>query len=1089
MANQLELEQRPFIELQIEALVQENQIKQKRVNKFVEVLRSKLIGIDKKDYEKRLNGRQKLPMIGRPNSFGQDYPEHFKFLPPRQIKVIGGIRTSSAIKRISCVDLAICMPVECLDKRDIKNQKYHAKRALYLAQLATLLSRYETGNSTETLIQKMDFRYYQGDFMKPVLLIVPKDLKLRQDTVFQIFVCPDSEAPFKTNMLAPEHGNVAPKWFFKDYQFSTPPEGDLTVFISGDSDKCASPFYNSGILFDLEMLTNSDIIVEHIEPYQSLKEALLLLKIWLLQRDLHHHFSFILSMYLAHLQANQIVHQNMSAYQVFKLAMKSLASLDWAAAGLSFYHDSTKDIPSYKSYFPLVFCSPSGKLNLCYNITSDFYERLRHEVDCTLKILAKNSQDTFEYLFLRKVNFETKFDVIVHIPKCTRKLPMKQDYLKTFLDRGTLAPVVYSAKILELVKEGMQDRAILIQQSTEHLLLKRRWNYRCSAYNPCSKEHTFTLGLLLDQERSLRILDIGPDAQSNEAERFRSFWEPKSQLRLQNGVISETVVWHVKSFSQRRAIIKFILTQSLKHAEVSRLLVHYTTLERFIGLKNVYFEWKDNVKSEEQIKLNGSKRNKMIDSVEPIGIGEEIFQRALKSYNELNKVIRSLDNLKYAVTSVHPMSPTLRSCSVFPPMPVCLQAFSKSLKRKRGVSTFPEDYDDTGKILHVEPIEILLSLETTGKWPNDFDTLQAAKLDFLIQMGEALKDKEYCVKFSQKYLDVLHGQFVFRIHLKCPKELMLSAPNRPKQDLHKLKLALEIAPRVNAALDQLYREKPAFSLTCRLVKRWISCHLMTDHINDLTVELIVAHLFLHPEPYSEPSSSLCGFRRFMLLMSDYDWQNLPLIVNFDEQLKLDEINRIKNSLQEDRTKFPPMVISTPYDKDTSPWTRNEPTLPMLELLRGICGKAAEFIKKDILFNQDLTDECKALFRPNFKLFNLIIKLNPKKVQNSFMGIDAPKTFSLHGREPTRSGPSGLQVMPIVGLNIIECYVKALRQEYDKVALFFYDKYGQRVIGVVLKEESEKILGGDLGRFKAGIKELGAKLVESINIVKHDECES
>lgn len=1088
MANQLELEQKPFIELQIEALVDENQIKQKRVIKFVEALESRLVNSETADHVDRLAERLRLPIIGRPNSLDEDYPTHFKFLQPKQVKIVGGFQTSTAIKKISCVDIAVCMPAKCLDKSDIKNHKYHTKRALYLAQLASILSRYETGNSSSpVLIQKMDFRYYQGDFLKPVLLLTPKDHKLRETTVFQIFVYPELECPLKLSMLSPSHGNVSPRWFFKNYQFAETPEGELEKFLQSDSDVCPTPFYNASILFDLEIISNSDIVTQHIKPYQSLREALLLLKIWLFQRDLHLHFSFALSMYLAHLQANQIVHQNMSSYQVFKQVIKSLANLDLTVQGLSFYHDSAKEIASFSPHFPVVFSSPSGKLNLCYNITKDFYDRLKHEIDCTQKLIAKSSADTFEYLFLRKVDFATKFDVLVHLPKCTRKFPIKLECLKTFLDRGAVAPVTLSAIIIDLVTRGLQDRVLLVQQSPDHLLFKKRWNYRCAAYNPSIKDHTFTFGILLDQEKSLRVLDIGPEAQSEDAEKFRKFWDPKSQLRLQNGIISETVVWYVKSFSQRRAIVKYILTQALKHVDINRLLVYHTTLERFIGLKDVYFEWRDGNDVENQTSSNGttsSKKRKISETTEPIGIGEEVFQRALKSYNEFNKVIRNLDNLKYAITSIHPISSTLRSCSVFPPMPVCLQTFTKSLKRKRGVSTFPEDFTETGKILHVEPIEILLSLETTGKWPNDFDALQAAKLEYLIQMGEALKEKEYCVKFSEKYLDVLHGQFVFRIHLKCPKELSMSAPGRSRSELNKLRLSLELAPRVNAALDQLYRERPAFSLTCRLVKRWISCHLMTDYVNDITIELIVARLFLHPEPYSEPASSLCGFRRFMILMSDYDWKNLPLIVNFDEELKLDEINRIKSNILDDRAKYPAMVISTPYDKDISPWTRDEPTQPTLDLLRGICGKAAEFIKKDILFNQDLTDECKALFRPNFKLFNLIIKLDPKKVQNSFMSIDAPKAFSLQGREASHSGPSGLQVMPIVGLNVIECYVKALRQQFDKLALFFYDKYGQRVIGVVLKEESEKILEGDLNKLKAGMKELGGNLVESINIVKH-----
>ena len=39
----------------------------------------------------------------------------------------------------------------------------------------------------------------------------------------------------------------------------------------------------------------------------------------------------------------------------------------------------------------------------------------------------------------------------------------------------------------------------------------------------------------------------------------------------------------------------------------------------------------------------------------------------------------------------------------------------------------------------------------------------------------------------------------------------------------------------------------------RLAKRWVSAHmLLSDHVPDAAVELIIAHLCLHPAPYAEP---------------------------------------------------------------------------------------------------------------------------------------------------------------------------------------------------------------------------------------------
>lgn len=1089
MASQLELTQKPFIELQIEALCEENRIKPKRVRKFVKELESRLLSIKKLNYQKLLNRSFRLPLAERPNSLNADYPKCFKFLPPEKLDVIGGFRTSSARKNVGHVDLAVCIPASCFEKKDIKNQRYHIKRALYLTQLAHLLN----GATGLGLIEKIQFQYHKGDFLKPVLLLTPSDEKLKTSTMFQLFVYPSPDCAIKTSALNPLHGNVAPKWFFNDYPIESDDQ-DVQAFLVSDSTATPTPLYNSSILLDMELVPIADTLAEQISGQESIMNALMLTKVWLSQRDLHHHFSFILSVFVAYLQTRRTIHQNMSSYTIFKLIIKFILLSDWANYGASYFDDSKEKIPTFKQAFPVVFLSPSGNLNLCFNVTLDLYDRLKHEAQVAQSILDSNSPDTFELLFLKKIDFINKFDVIVHLPKCTKKLPANIEYLKQFMQLGVFTPRIYSENVLRLVQRGLTDRVLLVQQSIRQLLtLNKTWNLRSIPYDPSNEaECTFTFGLLLDGEKSLRILDIGPQAETPEAEEFRKFWDPKSQLRLQNGLISETVVWHVDSFSQRRAIIKFILNHALKRANITNVVVHYTLLERFLDLQNVHFRWKDEKDTDngdsnrENTNTAKKRKNEELDDGKPIGVGEEVYLRVMRSYNELNKVIRSIEGLKHSINSIQPISTHLRSTSVFPPLPVSIQARNKSLKRTKGVTLFPEDFKEVGKILYIEPVEILITLDNTGKWPSDFEGVEAAKIEYLIELGENLKEREYGVKFSGTYLDLLHGQFVFRIRVKCAKELTQSLATLGRNEFLKRRLDLEVLPLMHGALDQLYRQKPAFSLTCRLVKRWMSCHLMTDHISDHALDLIVANLFLHSEPYSEPSSSSCGFRRFLMLMSTHNWKELPLVVNFNNQLKVDEINRFKETMKENRSKYPPVVIVTPFDKLSSPWTKTNPTQELLDLLVRICTKGLHFFNKNIIENFQVLDDLKALFRPNFKTFDLIIKLHSHTVQTFFMSIDPPKNFKLVGREPSSNQPSAFKVMPIVDLNVIEQYVKLLRDNYDDLAMFFYDKYGQRVIGIIMKPNSERKLEGDLSKFVKGIKQLGAKLVDSVSVVKRDK---
>lgn len=1093
MASQLELQQRPFIELQIEALVEENRIKPKRVGKFIDKLEARILAIKTTNYEKLLSRAFRLPLIGRPNSLNDDYPDKFRFHPPKQVDVVGSFKTSTALKRIRLVDIAVCMPAECFTRKDVKNQKYQHKRALYLAQLAHLISC----KDDDKLIDKLEYRYHMGDFLKPVLLITPADERLQQYVKFQLFVYPEQDCGLKPSLLQPDHGNVSPSWFFKDYTFPYDVENNandpsIAEFLKSDSESAVSPYYNSSILFDMELAANSDTINDQVTDRNSLIESLILIKVWLYQRELHKHFTFVLSMFVAYLQTKRTIHQNMSSYQIFKVIIKSIAESDWSDAGLSFYDDARDKIPTFKQFFPVIFLSPSGNLNMCYNIPIDLYDRLKHEARLSQVVLCTNATNTFDQLFLKRVEFLSKFDVIVHLPKCTKKLPLELSYLRKYMDYGVFLPNLHSDTILNLAKRSLTDRVQLVQQSQEHLLLDMPWNTKSIPLEPRKADITFTFGLLLDAEKSIRTMDIGPAADSAQAAEFKEFWEPKSQLRLQNGIISETVSWHVSEFSQRRSIIKYILTHALKKADIHKVIVHYTLLERLVSLQNVRFKWADDQSASQDAQSNMKENGKRKASddkcdIKPVGVGEEIFQRALNAYNELTKAIRAVECTNHLVTGIQPISNHLRASAVYPPLPVCLQQKNKSLKRAKGVTLFPQDFKVAGKIMHIEPIEVLVTLDSTGKWPNDLEAFQAAKIDFLIQMGEDLRAKEYCVKFAEDYLDIMHGQFVFRIRVKCGKELILLATRSSKENLQRRRFELDVLPRAHSSLDQLYREKPAFGVTCRVVKRWLACQLMTDHIDDVTADLLVAHVFLHPQPYTEPASSFCGFKRLLALIARHDWAELPLIVNFDDALKEDEMQRLKDDMSKNRAKFPSMVVCTPFDKEASPWTRAAPSDKTLATIRKLCQKALEFIDNKILTRLDVGDELLSLFRPNFKMFDLLIKVHEHVVQNFYMSIQPPKNFELIGCEPASSRGkqrSALKVMPIVGLNMIEQYVKLLRRDFDQVATFHYDKHGQRVIGVVLRDAAQLHLNSDnLSKFIRGIKELGTKMVDTVVVVK------
>ena len=50
----------------------------------------------------------------------------------------------------------------------------------------------------------------------------------------------------------------------------------------------------------------------------------------------------------------------------------------------------------------------------------------------------------------------------------------------------------------------------------------------------------------------------------------------------------------------------------------------------------------------------------------------------------------------------------------------------------------------------------------------------------------------------------------------------------------------------------IQQEHPLFSASVRLCKRWLASQMLWNLITDEALELIVAHLFIAPHPYSPP---------------------------------------------------------------------------------------------------------------------------------------------------------------------------------------------------------------------------------------------
>ena len=89
-------------------------------------------------------------------------------------------------------------------------------------------------------------------------------------------------------------------------------------------------------------------------------------------------------------------------------------------------------------------------------------------------------------------------------------------------------------------------------------------------------------------------------------------------------------------------------------------------------------------------------------------------------------------------------------------------------------------------------------------------------------------------------------------------------------------------------------------------------------------------------------------------------------------------------------------------------------------------------------------------------FDIVILLNTKAVPNKFQSLDFPDNIhikhSLYSAEHAERD-DGKHAMPITDFHPSLHYLNALKRAYRNVALFFYDEFGGRQIGVLLRPEA------------------------------------
>uniref|UniRef100_A0A672TEP1 Nucleolar protein 6 n=1 Tax=Strigops habroptila TaxID=2489341 RepID=A0A672TEP1_STRHB len=1007
-----------LLRLQIEELLKEvtlKETKKKKIDAFLHEINSLLSAIPETP-ETELTDQAwlpkdvKVPFLQVPFSV----KGRFHFMPPTELKVVGSYLLGTCIKPEINVDMAVTMPREIFQDKDNLNQRYHRKRALYLAHIAQHLSK-------QKLFGSVKFAYMNSNHLKPILLLRPQGKDEKMVTV-RLHACP-APGLFKPSRFYPSKNNVRTAWFMEQ---STPKEG---------ATEPPTPHYNNSILCDTVLLSHLQFLSSAATDFPGMKDGVALLKVWLNQRQLSKGLGcfsgFLVSMLVAYLLMKRKIVKMMSGYQVLRSTLQFLATTDLSVTGISLVKDVDPSLPvldDFHQAFEVVFVDPSGLVNLCADMTASKYHQVQFEAKCSMEILDDRMVDGFQALLMTAKPILRAFDHVFHL-KHVSKLQgacKKMQLLNELMDRGGNYVAAALPFIVSLLARGLSGRALLVAHSLPQIP-----EWPIDAEPPKHKDvGPLTFGLLFYPDFAASMLEKGPQADHPEALDFRTFWGEKSELRrFQDGSIREAVVWEANTAYQKRLIPEQIVRHLLKlHADVPESSICYVgaLLDREASC----------------VCLQAS------------GTGEEAMVSVVRSYDDLSRKLWHLKELPLMVTSVQGVHPALRYTDVFPPIPMKpIYSFHTQIRTKHLLLPAEEKPCPA----YITPLKMICHMEGSGQWPQDKDAIKRIKAAFHLQLAELLQQHHQLVcRPAVTHTDVYKDGYVFRLQVAYHREpLILKEVVTPEgmlkyqdtEESQQLELEIQHLPYLTSSLHGLQQQHPVFGSTCRLAKRWVSAQLLSDNMSEECVDLLVAFLFLHPAPFTPPSSPQVGFLRFLDLLATFDWKNNPLIVNLNAGLTDADCTEIKNKFVASRSRLPVMFIATPKDQWSSMWTQEQPSAQILQRLIVLASESLRALEEQLM-DPLKTQDVKLVFRPPLDFYDVLIHLNPKQIPRHLESVDRPlKSFS---RGVVKNSTAEKILFPVVDYDPVQCYLQELRDAFSDLALFFYDKHGGEVIAVLWK---------------------------------------
>lgn len=469
----------------------------------------------------------------------------------------------------------------------------------------------------------------------------------------------------------------------------------------------------------------------------------------------------------------------------------------------------------------------SGYCNILSSLSVDIYKSVRVECLNAIKILDNKTVNSFQQLFLAEIPFYIQFDHFLSIKHDTQLYEGIIEKIGTPVDKINYYNARYAhlrKLVMNVLRKGLNDRVIAISPVSRN------------------QNNELNIGIILNSEHAMNIVDKGPQSNQPEADVFRQFWGNKSEIRrFKDGSITESVLWCPAEapVGEKRLVCQKIVTFLLKHHfNISPGKINYVANQFDVTIRTIFNE------------LNET--------------NEERSLAAIRAFDEVSKELRNLSNLPLEIVSVLGIDSSFRYTDVTPPLGNA--SFTKNGFINKELK---------GKFLAQKVLNGIIQLAPSGKWPDEVDAMRRMKAAFYIEIAKRMEaqNPSISIQVTQDCIEVLRNKFLFRLKIVHPKEIALakeeiSSSNsltklyRTNEQSIRLEFENIVLPKMTSFLHGLHHQYPSFGPTVAIAKRWLYSQLIDSHLwPDECTELIVAEMFLKGYPMSPAIQPQTGFIR------------------------------------------------------------------------------------------------------------------------------------------------------------------------------------------------------------------------------------